>query len=649
MKRLKAILAACATAMLVAGCGGGGGEREFDAETANPTPTPTAPGVPATIELTKSAPSISSDGRQAVRLFATVKDAGNVALSDVPVSFSASGTGASISVVNPATDDNGQAEASLSIDDPTNRTITVTATAAGQTASTDVLVVGTTVAVSGPASMVVGQPTVFQVAVKDASGEPVVGKSVTATSAAGSSVSLAQPVTSSLGTVDMIVTAPLSASGTETLSVTSAGATAQRSVQLSSTSVSFQAPVAAAEISVNAAPTEVRVLVSQAGVPAVGQTVTFTSTRGTLAAASAVTNGAGVATTTIQSPLAGGSLITATSADGTVATQQILFVGSVAAKIEVQASPSTVGVNLTGSSAESSQIIAVVRDAVDNPVKGKRVDFSAVDPSAGAGLSAAYGMTDETGRATVTFYPGPIATGTNAIAITATVDCTQAGTCEAPSASTNFSDIAYLTAARRALQVRIGTGNEVVKVDSDPAPVFNEMPYGVLVSDSANNPVEGVTINATLLSLEYGKGQWVKIPCGSGAPCWEQANPTGTASVDWCPSEDVNENLRLDPGEDTNLDGILTPGSPSVAYFGETGSAIVGTSDAAGSAVMRIRYLRDRNAWVKVRVRVSASLPDGTEGSEQVEFVLPVLASDLTNEAVPPPGQPSPYGTGVCP
>lgn len=646
MKRFKAILAVCAVAISFAGCGSGGGEREFDAGASGSVPG-SMPGVavPASIQLTKSAPSISSDGRQAVRLFATVKDAGNVALAGVPVGFSASGTGASINVVKATTDANGQAEASLSIDDPMNRVITVTATASGQTASTDILVVGTTVGISGPASMVVGQPTVFQVAVKDASGEPVIGKAVTATSTAGSSVSLAQPVTNSLGTVDMIVTAPLSASGTETLSVSASGATAQRSVQLSSTLVSFQAPAAATEISVNAAPTEIRVLVSHAGVPATGQTVTFTATRGTLGSASTVTNGAGIAATTIQSGLAGGSLVTATSADGTIATRQILFVGSVAAKIEVQASPSTVGVNLAGSSAESSQIIAVVRDVADNPVKGKRVDFSAVDPSAGAGLSASYGMTDETGRATVTFYPGPIATGTNAIAITATVDCTQAGSCEAPSASTNFSDVVHLTAARRALQIRIGTGNEVVKVSDQPAPVFNEMPYGVLVSDSADNPVEGVSLNATVLSLEYGKGAWVPIVCGDrpDSPCWAQIVD------DWCPSEDTNWNLRLDPGEDLNGDGILTPGNPQVAYFGATGTSTVGTSDSAGSSIMRIRYLRDRSGWVKVRLRVSASLPDGSEGAEEAEFFLPVLGSDLTNQAVSPPGNPSPYGIGACP
>lgn len=638
MRRLKAILLAAATAGLVAACGGGGGDREFDAD----TQTPTGSAVPASIELTKSAPSISSDGRQAVRLFATVKDAGNVAVTGTPVSFAASGTGSSITVVKGTTDANGQAEASLTIDDPTNRTITVTATSGSLRATTDVLVVGTTVAVSGPASIVVGQPTAFQVTVKDASGGPVAGKSVSVEAASGSSISLSQPSTGVLGTVDVIVTAPLTATGTETLTVQAAGATAQRSVQLSTTSVTFSSPSSLAEIPVSSSATGVRVAVLQAGVPVAGQTVTFTATRGTLGETSVVTDGSGIASTTIQSPLAGRSLITATSQDGTVATREVLFIGSVAAKIEVQASPSTVGVNLSGSAAESSQIIAVVRDPVDNPVKGARVNFTATDPSAGAGLSQSFALTDETGRATVTFYPGPIPTGTNVIEIIGSIDCASED-CATPTPPDGIlTGSTYLTAARRALQVRIGTGNEVAKVPADPAPVFNEMPYGILVSDSADNPVQGVTLNATLLSLEYGKGEWLPVTCGDGSPCWQQ-------TVTWCTSEDANFNLRLDPGEDLNGDGLLTPGNPQVAYFGAEGTAATGASDSAGSAIMRIRYLRDRSGWVRVKVRVTAFVPDGTEGAEEAEFVLPMLSSDLASPSISPPGQSSPYGGGACP
>ena len=98
-----------------------------------------------------------------------------------------------------------------------------------------------------------------------------------------------------------------------------------------------------------------------------------------------------------------------------------------------------------------------------------------------------------------------------------------------------------------------------------------------------------------------------------------------------------------------NGDGKLTPGSVALAYFGSSGTQVTTTSDSTGSAVLRIRYLRDQSQWANVGVRVSASVPDGTEGAEYVEFLLPVLGSDLTDEAVPPPGATSPYGTGACP
>lgn len=638
MKRLTAVLFGWLAAALLASCGGGGGEREFGAE------QPSTPGtvVPASVELTKSAPSISSDGRQAVRLFATVKDSGNTALAGVPVAFTASGTGSSITIVNAKTDANGQAEAALSIDDPTNRTITVTATAGGRSGSTQIEVVGTTVAISGPASVVVGEPATFQVTVRDASGAPVVGKTVTVTSERSNAVSVSPATTGSLGTTSVTLTASTVAA--DTLTAQAAGASGTRAVQVSSTLIAFNAPDAGAQIVVSSAPVPVAVRVLENGAPVVGANVTFTATRGVLTAPTVVTDASGVATTTIASPLAGRSLITATAPNGTVATREIAFIADRAAKLEVQASPTTVGVNLSGSNTESSQIIAVVRDSADNPVKGARVNFSAVDPSAGLGLSPGYALTDDTGRATVTFYPGALSSGTNAIVVTAIVDCAYVVTgvqCLNPGLPP--TDETRLTAARRALQIRIGTGNEIYKVPDPIGSVYNEMPYGVLVTDSAGNPVSGVTLNATLMSLEYGKGTWVPIGCASGEPCWAQ-------TVDaFCPSEDANLNLMLDAGEDLNLDGVLTPGNVALVYFGTTGTITTGTSDTAGSTVMRIRYLRDHSGWVKVRLRVTASVPDGTEGAEEAEFVLPVLASDLTNKAVSPPGNPSPFRTGACP
>ena len=644
MRLFRSMLAGSLAALLVAACGGGGGEREF-----GEGPAPGSPSAVASVELTRSSPTISSDGRQTVRMIATAKNAGNVTLPGVAVDFSVNDPGASLTVVNEVTDATGRAEAVLQVQDATNRTVIVTADAADRRTSLPVDVVGTVVSVSGPESAVAGRPTVYRVLVRDASGEPVVGQPVQAAVSGDVSLSQSATITGALGSVDVIITSPATTSGTQVLTVSAAGANTQREVRFSSNAIEFQEPMAATEITVNSPARPIVAVVREAGVPVAGRVVNFTTTRGTLEVQSVVTDANGVAYTSIASSLAGRSLVTASLLDGTVSTRDLLFVGGAAAKIELQASPSTVGVNIGGSGPlESSEIIAIVRDAVDNPVKGQRVNFSVVDPSAGAGLAQSFAITDESGRASVTFYPGPVATGANQIVVTARVDCSQPGRCET-SQATQFTDQTLLTAARRALQIRIGTGNSATIVQDEPAPVYNELPYGVLISDSAGNPVSGVSVNASLVGIEYGKGLWRRIPCGSGEPCWEQANPTGTSNVDWCPSEDVNENLRLDPGEDRNGDGLLTPGNPTVVYFGETGESTVGRTDGAGSSIMRIRYLRDRNAWLKVRLRVTATVPDGTEGFEEVSFVVPVLGPDLTSEAVPPPGQPSPYGVGRCP
>ena len=103
------------------------------------------------------------------------------------------------------------------------------------------------------------------------------------------------------------------------------------------------------------------------------------------------------------------------------------------------------------------------------------------------------------------------------------------------------------------------------------------------------------------------------------------------------------------PSEDAHRYGMLTPGNVAAAYFGPTGLAATASTENESSAVLRIRYLRDRSGGVNVRVRVTASVSDGTEGAETVEFRLPVDGGDLTIEAVPPPGATSPYERGRCP
>lgn len=199
--------------------------------------------------------------------------------------------------------------------------------------------------------------------------------------------------------------------------------------------------------------------------------------------------------------------------------------------------------------------------------------------------------------------------------------------------------------AIKALQVRIGTGNEITKVaNTDPqaAPVFNEMPWGIVVTDADGNPVAGVSLKSVVFSQAYRMGTWYWDGAAT-TPVWKQSVSAT------CAGEDVNENLKLDAGEDRNADGQLTPGNVAAAFFGETGEAVIAQTDAMGSAVLRVRYPRDRSEWVQVKLRVVASIPNGTETTEDRLFWLPVLSSDVTDPVVAPPGANSPYGAGTCP
>ena len=45
-----------------------------------------------------------------------------------------------------------------------------------------------------------------------------------------------------------------------------------------------------------------------------------------------------------------------------------------------------------------------------------------------------------------------------------------------------------------------------------------------------------------------------------------------------------------------------------------------------------------------MRLRVTITTIAGTEGTDEAEFILPVLVSDVVNETVAPPGSVSRYG-----
>ena len=611
MKKWIAAVAALTTVALLGGCGGGGGAgAQGDGGGGSATEA-------AAIDVRTSAPSLGSDARSTATITATVKDAANRALANQQVEFATNDAGSVLQVVSARTDASGSATATLQITDQSNRNIQVAARTGGLTSSVSVAVVGTSLILNGPVNLVAGAPTEFSVGLRDSSGAALAGKPVSIASGAGNGLSASSVVTDPTGQARFTVTG--TANGADRLLVSALGATATLDLMVSSTQIAFQTPAASQEIPVDSSQA-VTIRYTVAGVPQVGQPVQFAATRGVLSSTSAVTDGDGRASVAIGSTTAGVSTITV-SAGSIVNTQRVEFVSRTAAKISLQPSPASVGVNLSPSGANSSQLIAVVRDANDNPVKGVVVSFSALsDPSNGR-IEPAFATTDNSGVATVAFLPGPNSTGNNQIRI-------QASTSQGGVAAT-----ATLTAGSQELMVRAGTGNEI----EVPNITTYRMPWTAVVTDANGNPVVGADIQASLLSMRYRKGYYTW-----NGKAWERQ----VTAV--CLSEDRNGNLRLDEGEDDpsheewtgNGNGRLDPGNVAAASIVSAG----GKTDASGFASLRIDYPKFYAGWVEVRLRVTITTIAGTEGTDERVFVLPVLAADLVNEQVPPPGQPSPFG-----
>ena len=602
------------TAAFVAGCGGGGAGAQ------NGGSGGTSATDPASMQLTTSVPSIGSDGRTSATISAIVKDSANRTMANQQVEFSTTDTGARLQIVSARTDVSGVASATLSIADPSNRVIRVNATSGSLAQSVTVAVIGTQLTLNGPTNLVAGAANEYTVGLRDSAGNVIAAKPISVASAAGNTVSAPIITTDSAGQARFQVTGVKA--GGDTLTVSALGANASVPIQISATQLTFSSPSSGLEIAVATSQT-VTVNYLLNGAPQVGQSIEFLTTRGTLSATTATTDASGNASVALSSPTAGAATITARAGNVTSA-QRVEFVSRTPAKINLQPSPSNVGVNLSSTGNNSSQLIAVVRDAADNPVKGALVSFSAVsDPSNGR-IEPATATTDSSGVASVAFFPGPNSTGNNQIRMQAAI----------PSAG--IAAITTLTASKQELVVRIGTGNLIETPDSTKY----AMPWTAVVTDANGNPVVGATIQVSVVGVRFFKGRYFW-----NGVVWVPRGETSSLSPFACRSEDTNENLRLDTGEDLNGNGTLEPANIAAGIVNSEGSR----TDSTGFANLELRYAREYANWTEVRLRVTITTIAGTEGRADRTIVLPVLAADVTTETNSPPGAISPFGQiGDC-
>lgn len=613
-----------------AGCGGGG-SSSFATIGSSSSSSGTTTSV-AAVSLQTSLPQIPSNGSTNATITAFVRDANNQFLKGVAVVFSSTSGG--LAVTTAITDANGQATASLgTAGDPTNRTITVTATTGTKSATVGVGVVGTALALSGPASLIQGASGTYTVSLTDSAGAPISGKTVAVSSSAGNTVAAASMITDASGHMTFTLTG--TKAGSDTLTATVLGQTAQTVVSVSNQSFAFTVPSADALIAL-LTPQTVTLVWATGGVPQTGQVITFSTTRGTFngsataTTATATTDGTGTASVTIAATTAGPAIITASSA-GVSAQLSVTFVATNPVAIDLQASPATVATQ------GQSTITAIVRDASNNLVEGQTVSFQLTDVTGGS-LSVGSAVTDVQGKAQTVYTASSTSSATNGVKITASIPAVPAVT---PATVT-------LTVGGQTVFLSLGTG-EVISENNAKTQFI--LPFVVQAQDAAGNAVNGVNITLAVHSLQYGKGAWVVFNSS-----WVQTGQPGGApyttqppAITVCANEDVNGNGILDPGEDFNNNGKLDPGNIAAVSPGAVVTAPTTitngttTTTVNGSAALTITYPEDHAMWVQVLLTATATV-SGTETSTTSTFWLPILASYVNTTTTTPPGAISPYG-----
>jgi hypothetical protein len=587
-------------------------------------------GAATTVDIFASSSTLTSAPGSKVTFTVNVKDGLNTAVPNQTVTFSASNGGTLFGAnPSPVTDANGTiATVSLSPGaDSSNRSIVVTASIGTVTKTITIPVTGTTLSLSGVGSALAGTAaTPFTVKALDSGGKPISGATLSISSTTGNGVSPTSVVTDVAGSATVNFTP--SVAGTDTVKVTGLGASAQTTVVVSNEDFSFLAPAANVKLDVNT-PGAVTACYKVGGVGVAGQTVTFSTTRGTLAATSMSTVGitvpqtvpVGCATTTMTSTTAGPVTVSAQlSAPSTARTSSTaMFVSRVPTRIDLQANPGSLAPNTAGATNNQSALTATVRDATGNPVSDVTVNFAAISDLSNGTISPGSTTTDANGIATVQFIPGALSTSTNGVVLSATL----------PAFATVTPVTATLTVSGQSLFISIGVASDLVILDS----TTYQKNFTAYITDASGAPSANRTVNLSVIPTRYGKGSLVV-----GATTWTYSATSPTR----CSNEDVNFNGILESGEDTNLDGRLTPGLPAVI------SPASVTTDASGYAKFGLLYGKNYAWWLDTQITARAAV-GGTESKQLSNYSLELDSVAASNTAASPPNQTSPFGTAtVC-
>jgi len=558
----------------------------------------TAEYTASSIELQISDASIDADGSSRSNVTATVKTSTNQAVPNAAVTFET--TRGSITSPN-ETDEYGQAVAEVISDRYNDSNVIITARCQEATGTLSIAFTGIDLSLEAePDNLLADGSTTSTITgtLNDAAFNPIPAATVNFSADRGT-LSASSVTTDSSGEVQVSLTS--SDAGTATVTAVGAGVTGTIGIEF--TLNLFSLAPSSATIRVGATST---ITATLSGSNVSGQTVTFSTTLGTLSSNAVVTNANGVASVTLTAGTNAGlatinASVTVSGVEYAVTTQ-VTVTGGSANKIVLSAAPNVIAID-----DGEATITARVFDATEQPAANQTIFFQINSgPSGGEYLATSQKTTNSVGITTVQFFAGSLSSTLGGVEIGANTK----------SDFTGSSGSIDLTISGPVTKIAVGQS----MVDVEAVGGHLEVKVSAIATDVSGNPIPDSTkVNFSVLSVEFDEDRdddntincWDlngSLTCGthyaSTTPpviltaglgmTWFTDDVNLDGVLNFSGTEDTNGNAILDSGEDINDNGEIDPIDSAVI----TGS--VETVNGVATATMT--YPQSHAANVKVRV-----------------------------------------------
>jgi protocatechuate 3,4-dioxygenase beta subunit len=429
---------------------------------------------------------------------------------------------------------------------PVNGVCKVEATAVGRnlTASTEILFSGVSLQLTADRSdLKVDETAIVEAFLKDASGNPIAGDDVAFSVASPGKFDNGNTSYSTVLNPNGKALVRITSSASGKVRVKSAALNTADSLDLTFTNNSLKLAVSKASLAVGGKDSTLvsATYVDGSNQPVAGATIRFASNAGVIATATAVTDANGKAVTWLRSAVFSGTATVQADSPAGSAQIDVSFNPASAASIKLTVTADNIGVN-----GGVATLRALVSDAEGNVVSGEDVNFRLLKgPGGGESITKPVAQT-QAGVAVSQLLAGSIPSGYRGAIVAASVG--------------NLADTSKLTISGPAHIVTVS------RPEDDSVPVGKggnidettfEFFQGAVVQDINGNAVADGTevhFSAVVTGLAVGRrilDHWD----GLGSASATSVKPIYKTVLTDIPFEDINNNLKYDPGIDLDLDG----------------------------------------------------------------------------------------------